>query len=140
MPKSCRPRSIRDEFPCRVIQFGASAFVAPVVVFSLHLITKSMRFYFFQSQCVVIVSSACHFPTRVEKQCKSVRNIVKISLLKVLEFHWRLLRENFLIFPCVVWNIFIRKLSTFNHFQFIRVHSSSFILVIQKIYLEKKPQ
>ena len=28
-----------------------------------------------------------------------------------------------------VWNIFIRKLFTFNHFQFIRAHLSSFIPV-----------
>ena len=39
-----------------------------------------------------------------------------------------------------VWDRFIRKLSIFNHFQFIRVHSSSFILVSQKIYIYKKSQ
>ena len=37
-------------------------------------------------------------------------------------------------FRVFVRNIFSRKLFTFNHFQFIRVHSSSSILVNQKMY------
>ena len=41
-----------------------------VAVMSSHLITNRMRFYFFQSKCVAIVSSACHFPTRGGLQCK----------------------------------------------------------------------
>ena len=47
--------------------------VSSVVVMSSHLITNRMRFYFFQSKCVVNVSSACHFPTRGGMQCKIVR-------------------------------------------------------------------
>ena len=49
------------------------AVVSSVVVMSSHLITNRMRFYFFQSKCVVNVSSACHFPTRGGMQCKIVR-------------------------------------------------------------------
>ena len=49
VPKSYRPRSTRDEFPSRVI-IGTSAFVAPVVIMSSNLITKRMRFHFFQSK------------------------------------------------------------------------------------------
>ena len=37
------------------------------------------------------------------------------------------------LFCVVAWNIFIRKLFTFKHFQFIRVHPSSFIPVGQNI-------
>ena len=40
------------------------AVVSPVAVWSSHLATNRMRFYFFQSKCVVIVSSSCDFPTR----------------------------------------------------------------------------
>ena len=37
--------------------------VSSVAVWSSHLSTNRMRFYFFQSKCVVIVSSPCDFPT-----------------------------------------------------------------------------
>ena len=40
------------------------AVVSSVAVWSSHLSTNRMRFYFFQSKCVVIVSSLCDFPTR----------------------------------------------------------------------------
>ena len=40
------------------------ALVSSVAVWSSHLSTSRMRFYFFQSKCVVIVSSPCDFPTR----------------------------------------------------------------------------
>ena len=40
------------------------AVVSSVAVWSSHLSTNGMRFYFFQSKCVVIVSSLCDFPTR----------------------------------------------------------------------------
>ena len=63
------------------------AVVSSVVVMSSHLITNRMRFYFFQSKCVVNVSSACHFPTRGGMQCKIVRlslSFPEISYRKIL--------------------------------------------------------
>ena len=43
---------------------GRVAVVSSVAVWSSHLSTNRMRFFFFQSKCVVIVSSSCDFPTR----------------------------------------------------------------------------
>ena len=40
------------------------AVLSSVAVWSSHLSTNRMGFYFFQSKCVVIVSSSCDFPTR----------------------------------------------------------------------------
>ena len=40
------------------------AVVSSVAVWSSHLSTNRMGFCFFQSKCVVIVSSSCDFPTR----------------------------------------------------------------------------
>ena len=40
------------------------AVVSSVAVWSSHLSTNRMGFIFFQSKCVVIVSSSCDFPTR----------------------------------------------------------------------------
>ena len=52
--------------------YGCSVAVVSTVAFmSLYLITNRIRFI--SSKCVVIVFSACHFPTREEMQCKSVR-------------------------------------------------------------------
>ena len=73
-----------DTFVCTV------AVVSSVVVMSSHVITNSMRFYFFQSKCVVIVSSACHFPTRGGMQCKSVKRSLRFVRSKF---------ENFMGYP-----------------------------------------
>ena len=43
--------------------------------------------------------------------------------------------EKFTHFSVFVWNIFIRRHFTFNHVQFVRVHTSSFILVNKKKYI-----
>ena len=51
--------------------------VVYVVVMSSHIITNRMQFYFFQSKCVVIVSSACHFPTRGGMQSKTVKRSLR---------------------------------------------------------------
>ena len=67
------------------------AVVSSVVVMSSHLITNRMRFYFFQSKCVVNVSSACHFPTRGGMQCKIVRLSLSFPRSKV---------ENFMGYSC----------------------------------------
>ena len=52
------------------------AVVSSVVVMSSH-ITNRMQFYFFQSKCVAIVSSACHFPSRGGMQSKSVKRSLR---------------------------------------------------------------
>ena len=82
-----RPRSNRVTLPnmCSV------AVVSSVVVMSSHLITNRMRFYFFQSKCVVNVSSACHFPTRGGMQCKIVRLSLSFPRSKF---------ENFMGYSC----------------------------------------
>ena len=67
------------------------AVVSSVVVMSSHLITNRMRFYFFQSKCVVNVSSACHFPTRGGMQCKIVRLSLSFPRSKF---------ENFMGYSC----------------------------------------
>ena len=48
--------------------------------------------------------------------------------------------EKFTHFSVFVWNILMRRLFAFNHIQFVRVHTSSFILVNKKIYIYRKPQ
>ena len=63
----------KSEMEELLIYIYSVAVVSSVVVMSSHLITNRMRFYFFQSKCVVNVSSACHFPTRGGMQCKIVR-------------------------------------------------------------------
>ena len=65
--------------------------LSSVVVMSSHLITNRMRFYFFQSKCVVIVYSACHFPTRGGMQCNSVKRSLRFARSKF---------ENFMGYPC----------------------------------------
>ena len=60
--------------------------LSSVVVMSSHLITNRMWFYFFQSKCVVNMSSACHFLTRGGMQCKIVRQLLRIPLLKFENF------------------------------------------------------
>ena len=67
------------------------AVVSSVVVMSSHLITNRMRFYFFQSRCVVNVSSACQFPTRGGMQCKIVRRSLSFPRSKF---------ENFMGYSC----------------------------------------
>ena len=61
-----------------------------VVVMSSHIITNRMQFYFFQSKCVVIVSSACHFPTRGGMQSKTVKISLRFPRSKF---------ENFMGYP-----------------------------------------
>ena len=61
------------------------------VVMSSHLITNRMRFYFFQSKCVVNVSSACQFPTRGGMQCKIVKRSLSFPRSKF---------ENFMGYSC----------------------------------------
>ena len=60
--------------------------VSSVVVMFSHLTTNTMRFYFFQSKCVVIMTSARHFTTSREKQCKSVRRSYRFPRLKFENF------------------------------------------------------
>ncbi len=67
------------------------AVVSSVVVMSSHIITNRMQFYFFQSKCVVNVSSACHFPTRGGMQCKIVRLSLSFPRSKF---------ENFMGYSC----------------------------------------
>ena len=62
-----------------------------IIIMSSHLITNRMRFYFFQSKCVVNVSSACHFPTRGGMQCKIVRRSLSFPRSKF---------ENFMGYSC----------------------------------------
>ena len=66
------------------------AVVSSVVVMSSHIITKRMRFYFFQSKCVVIVSSGCQFPTRRGMQSNSVKRSLRFPRSKF---------ENFMDYP-----------------------------------------
>ena len=66
------------------------AVVSSFVAMSSHLITNRVRFYFFQSKCVVIVSSACHFPTRGGMQSKSVKRSLRFPRSKF---------ENFMGYP-----------------------------------------
>ena len=66
------------------------AVVSSVVVMSSHLTTNRTRFYFFQSKCVVNVSSACHFPTKGGMQCKIVRRSLRFPHSKF---------ENFMGYP-----------------------------------------
>ena len=73
------------------VQACSVAVVSSVVVMSSHLITNRMRFYFFQSKCVVNVSSACHFPTRGGMQCKIVRLSLSFPRSKF---------ENFMGYSC----------------------------------------
>ena len=70
--------------------FCSVAVVSSVVVMSSHIITNRMQFYFFQSKCVVIVSSACHFPTRGGMQSKSVKRSLRFPRSKF---------ENFMGYP-----------------------------------------
>ena len=74
----------RSEHSCSV------AVVSSVAVMSSHIITNRMQFYFFQSKCVVIVSSACHFPTRGGMQSKSVKRSLRFPRSKF---------ENFMGYP-----------------------------------------
>ena len=67
------------------------AVVSSVVVMSSHVVTNRMRFYFFQSKCVVNVSSACHFPSRGGMQCKIVRLSLSFPRSKF---------ENFMGYSC----------------------------------------
>ena len=76
---------------CTVALMCSVAVVSSVVVMSSHLITNRMRFYFFQSKCVVNVSSACHFPTRGGMQCKIVRLSLSFPRSKF---------ENFMGYSC----------------------------------------
>ena len=69
----------------------SACIVSSNVVMSSHLITNRMRFYFFQSKCVVNVSSACHFPTRGGMQCKIVRLSLSFPRSKF---------ENFMGYSC----------------------------------------
>ena len=66
------------------------AVVSSIVVMSSHLITNRMWFYFFQSKCVVIVSSVHYFPTRGGMQCKSVKRLLRFLRSKF---------ENFMGYP-----------------------------------------
>ena len=74
----------------RKVVICSVAVVSSVVVMSLHLITNGMQFYFFQSKCVAIVSSACHFITRGGMQCKSVKRSLRFPRSKF---------ENFMGYP-----------------------------------------
>ena len=76
---------------CKWVSICSVAVVSSVVVRSSHLITNRMRFYFFQSKCVVNVSSACHFPTRGGMQCKIVRLSLSFPRSKF---------ENFMGYSC----------------------------------------
>ena len=51
---------------CRLLGrgMGSVAVVSSVAVWSSHLSTNRMRFCFFQSKCVVIVSTPFDFPSR----------------------------------------------------------------------------
>ena len=69
-----------------IIIICSVAVVSSVVVMSSHIITNRMRFYFFQSKCVVIVSSACHFPTRGGMQSKSVKRSLRFPRSKFENF------------------------------------------------------
>ena len=74
----------------REVELCSVAVVSSVVVMSSHIITNRMQFYFFQSKCVVIVSSACHFPTRGGMQSKSVKRSLRFPRSKF---------ENFMGYP-----------------------------------------
>ena len=66
------------------------AVVSSVAVWSSHLSTNKMRFYFFQSKCVVIVSSPFDFPTRGGLQCEfcSFRFADPLEDLCMKQFRW----------------------------------------------------
>ena len=57
-------REIYSSSPPPPRSFVALQLCPPVAVWSSHLSTNRMGFCFFQSKCVVIVSSSCDFPTR----------------------------------------------------------------------------
>ena len=61
--RKCSTWGMRRRFAA-VLRVGSVAVVSSVAVWSSHLSTNRMRFYFFQSKCVVIVSSPFDFPTR----------------------------------------------------------------------------
>ena len=99
---SLYPNSMSTLHPIRLSIHSAGIFVTIVLVRSMavvssfvimpsHLITNRMRFYFFQSKCVVNVSSACHFPTRGGMQCKIVRRSLSFPRSKF---------ENFMGYSC----------------------------------------
>ena len=59
-PYAFSPRSILDS----TVSCCSVAVVSSVAVWSSHLSTNRIRFGFFQSKCVVIVSSTFDFPSR----------------------------------------------------------------------------
>ena len=74
-----------------IVLVRSVAVVSSFVIMSSHLITNRMRFYFFQSKCVVNVSSACHFPTRGGMHCKLVKRSLSFPHSKF---------ENFMSYSC----------------------------------------
>ena len=99
---SLYPNSMSTLHPIRLSIHSAGIFVTIVLVRSMavvssfvimpsHLITNRMRFYFFQSKCVVNVSSACQFPTRGGMQCKIVKRSLSFPRSKF---------ENFMGYSC----------------------------------------
>ena len=54
---------------------------------SSRLITNRMRFYFFQSKCVVIVSSACHLPRDAIRKYEKIVKSLRISWA-IFDAYW----------------------------------------------------